>query len=803
MSGFGDKTRLTNRLEAAFSLTRRQPRRYLEPLRSVPPVPIPRRFAAMSSTSFNANPTRHAGPANAAEHAHLDARPTTLQTAGVSAATALVSGDDLYGKLMGLAQNLWWSWHPECDQLFRDIDPIRWRQLDHNPVALLREMTPEQLDERVSNLVLHSKINYAYRRLQEYLKDSQTWGAKNAGVLGAKPVAYFSAEFGIHESIPIYSGGLGVLAGDHIKSASGLGVPLVGVGLFYSQGYFRQYLDDDGMQGEDYIDTKIDDLPIRPATGRDGESITVTVETRGGVLSAKVWRMAVGRVQLFLLDCDVDGNSEEDRKLTSRLYGGDNRTRIRQELVLGVGGVKALHALGIDPGVYHLNEGHSAFGALQVAQYLMKEDGLTFKSAQQQVARMTCFTTHTPVPAGHDRFDPKLIEEHLGPLREDLGLTKTELMALGRVDPIDDDETFCMTVLGFNMSRYANAVSNLHGVVSRRMWTSMWPDRPEEDVPIGHITNGVHVPSWLAGQMTLLYDKHFPADWRSRIQDPEVWQCIHNVDAGELWETHNALKTNLLSFVRRRLARQARRRGEPDDAVEASRNMMDPRVLTIGFGRRFATYKRANLLFSELDRIAAMLSDNDRPVQLIYAGKAHPKDEPGKKFIREIANLRHDERFAGRVAFIEDYDINVCRHLIQGVDVWLNNPRRPLEASGTSGQKVVLNGGLNCSILDGWWAEAFNGVNGFAIGNGRSHVDDEITDARDAASMYETLERDVVSTFYDRDVDGLPRRWIEMMRHSISTMAWRFSSHRMVADYTNHAYAWAAGGVTCDMAGRS
>lgn len=707
--------------------------------------------------------------------------------------------DDLYGKLWALANNLWWSWHPEVDQLFRDLDPIRWRQLDHNPVALLRELTPERLADRASELVLHSRINYAYRKLQEYLSDSQTWAATNAGVLGSKPVAYFSAEFGIHESVPIYSGGLGVLAGDHVKSASGLGVPLVAVGLYYSHGYFRQHLDDEGYQGEDYFETTIENLPMRPALDPKGNPITVSIETRNGSLLAKVWLMHIGRVRLYLLDCNVDGNKPEDRELTSRLYGGDQRTRVRQELVLGVGGVKALAAIGIDPGAYHLNEGHSAFGALQVVKQMMDNDGMQFESACRKVARMTCFTTHTPVPAGHDRFEPELVEEHLGPLRDSLGISEDELLSFGRVDPSDSDETFCMTVMGFKMSRYANAVSNLHGVVSRRMWTSMWPNREEDDVPIGHITNGVHVFSWLAWQMVQLYDKHFPADWKTRIQEHDVWQAIHRVDPGELWETHNALKNNLLSFVRRRVSRQCRRRGESDTIVEAARRLLDPHVLTIGFGRRFATYKRANLLFSDLDRVSELLCNDERPVQLIYAGKAHPKDEPGKRFIQEIANLRHDPRFAGRVAFIEDYDINVCRHLIQGVDVWLNNPRRPLEASGTSGQKVVLNGGLNCSILDGWWAEAYNGVNGFAIGQGYSHSSDEITDHRDALALYDTLENQVIPCFYDLDADGLPKEWIKRMMHSISTLAWRFSSHRMVADYSSLAYLWAAGGVTSDM----
>ncbi len=705
----------------------------------------------------------------------------------------------IFEKLWALANNLWWSWHPECDQLFRDIDPIRWRQLDHNPVALLRELSPDQLAQRATELVLQSRINYAYRRLQEYLSTTQTWASTNAGVLGAKPVAYFSAEFGIHESVPIYSGGLGVLAGDHIKSASGLGVPLVAIGLYYSQGYFRQQLDDSGMQQEDYLDTKIENLPMQPALDSDGRPITVNIDTRNGSLRAKVWLMHVGRVRLYLLDCNVDGNKPEDRELTSRLYGGDHRTRIRQELVLGVGGVRALEALGIKPGAYHLNEGHSAFGAIEVVRQRMVEDGLSFVEAARQTARLTCFTTHTPVPAGHDRFPADMIEEHLGPLRDSMGISHEQLMALGRVDPNNNDEMFCMTVIGLKLSHYANAVSNLHGVISRRMWSCMWPDRPEEEVPIGHITNGVHVHSWLAAQMSQLYDKHFPANWARRIQYPEIWQSIHDVDPGELWETHNALKHNLLSFVRRRLSRQCRRRGESDSAIEAARNALNPQTLTIGFARRFATYKRANLVFKELDVIADLLANEQRPVQFLYAGKAHPKDEPGKRFIQEISNLRHDPRFAGRVAFIEDYDINVCRHLIQGVDVWLNNPRRPLEASGTSGQKAVLNGGLNCSILDGWWAEAYNGVNGFAIGHGTSHINDHITDDRDADALYHTLTKEVIPCYYDRDSDGLPKAWIKRMMHSISTLAWRFSSHRMVADYSNHSYLWAAGGVTCDM----
>ncbi len=710
-----------------------------------------------------------------------------------------LSPQTLYDKCVALARNLWWTWHPEVINLFRDLDPIRWRQLDHNPIALLAEFTPERLEMRAAELVLYSRINYAYRRLKEYLNNTQTWGRTHSGVLGSKPVAYFSAEFGIHESVPIYSGGLGVLSGDHIKSASGLDVPLVAIGLFYDQGYFKQHLDLDGYQREEYLDTKVENVPMEPALGADGNQVNVTVETRTGELHAKVWLMHVGRVRLYLLDCDVEGNSPEDRELTSRLYGGDHRTRIRQELVLGVGGVRALAALGIAPGVYHLNEGHSVFATLEAMRERMHNDGQSFDNALREVAQHTVFTTHTPVPAGHDRFDGGLMEEHLGPLRDKLGISHEQLMGLGRVEPHNEGESFCMTVLGLKLSRRANAVSSLHGHVSRRMWAHLWPWRVEEEIPIGHITNGVHVPSWLAWQMLQLYNRNFPVGWLQRMGESGDWQSIHRVDPGELWEVHYALKNLLLAFVRRRVSRQCRRRGESDAVVEAARNLLDPNILTLGFARRFATYKRADLFMTDLDRIFRLINDAERPVQIIVSGKAHPADEPGKQLIKKIANSRHEERFNNRVVFIEDYDINVCRHLIQGVDVWVNNPRRPLEASGTSGQKVVLNGGLNFSVLDGWWAEAYDGSNGFAIGKGTSHVSDEIGDRRDADAFYDVLENQVIPLFYERDVDGLPRGWILRMMNSISSLAWRFSAHRMVMDYVNNAYLTAAGGVSCDM----
>jgi starch phosphorylase len=728
--------------------------------------------------------------------AQIEAVPNgATQTSGAIGLAA----DTLYDKCVALARNLWWSWHPEVINLFRDLDPIRWRQLDHSPIALLSEFTPERLEMRAAELVLYSRINHAFRRLKEYVATTPLWGRTHAGVLGSKPVAYFSLEFGVHESVPVYSGGLGVLSGDHIKSASGLGVPLVAVGLFYDQGYFKQHLDVNGWQQEEYLNTKVENLPMEPARGPDGKPVKVEICTRVGCLLVKVWLMRVGRVKLYLLDCDVPSNSPEDRELTSRLYGGDNRTRIRQELVAGVGGVRALKALGITPGVFHLNEGHSGFATLEAIRVRMKDDGLTFDDALRDVAQHTVFTTHTPVPAGHDRFDSSLIEEHLGPLRDELGISPEQLMGLGRVEPQNEQETFCMTVLGLKLSRRANAVSNLHGHVTRRMWAHLWPWRVEEEIPIGHITNGVHVESWLAWQMQQLYDRHFPAGWMGNLGEPEVWEGIHDVDPGELWETHYTMKNLLLAFVRRRVSRQCRRRGESDEAVDEARNILDPNILTLGFGRRFATYKRADLILTDLDRLAAMMGDPDRPLQIIFAGKAHPADEPGKQLIQRIANLRHDPRFAGRIAFVEDYDINVCRHLIQGVDVWLNNPRRPLEASGTSGQKAVLNGALNLSVLDGWWGEAYDGSNGFAIGRGTQHIDEEITDARDAESLHKVLDEEVIPLYYDRDIDGLPRHWVKRMMNSISSLAWRFSAHRMVADYVRWAYLPASGGLSCDM----
>jgi starch phosphorylase len=702
-------------------------------------------------------------------------------------------------RLWALARNLWWSWDHDSTNLFLDLFTDKWKELNHNPVSLLSETALGEIERRTSQLVLHSRINYAYRRQKEYLQADRTWGATHAGILRARPVAYFSAEFGLHESLPIYSGGLGVLAGDHIKSASDLDIPLVGVGLFYGQGYFRQRLDKGGWQQEEYLQTDVSQLPMEQAIGTDGAPVTVQIETRSGTIGARIWRVQVGRCSLFLLDSNIPGNAPEDRELTSRLYGGDGRVRIRQELLLGVGGFRALKALGITPGVLHLNEGHSGFAVLEAIRSRMEEEAIDYAKAKRRVSREVVFTTHTPVPAGHDRFSADLIEEHLGPLREAIGLSQHDLLAIGRENPDNPHEGFCMTVLGLKIARRANAVSALHGDVSRAMWVGLYPGRSEDAVPIGHITNGVHVPTWLAPQMFRLYDRNFGAGWHTHSSEPHTWEAIENVDDGELWETHLSLKLQLLEFVRLRAVEQSRRRGETPEMIQKLSRALSPDALTIGFARRFATYKRANLILADMERLASMVNDPKRPVQFVFAGKAHPLDEPGKKVLRQVAELARDSRFADRLVFVEDYDINVGRHFVQGVDVWLNTPRRPLEASGTSGQKVVLNGGLNLSIPDGWWAEAYDGRNGFTIGNGRTHSNPDIHDARDTEALYQVLHDEVIPLYYQRDPDGLPRGWIKRMKRTIRTLGWQFNADRMVRDYTQKCYIPAAGGTSGDM----
>jgi starch phosphorylase len=575
-------------------------------------------------------------------------------------------------------------------------------------------------------------------------------------------------------------------------------VPLVGVGLYYSQGYFRQRLDASGWQHEDYITVDARLLPIRPAMS-EGKPLIVSIETQTGTISARVWQLSVGRNTLLLLDSDVEGNQPEDRELTARLYGGDDRVRIRQELLLGVGGVRALSALGVSPGVLHLNEGHSAFASIELVRQRMVMEGIDATEAIRRVAPQVVFTTHTPVPAGHDYFSPALVDEHLGPLRDALGMDRDNFLSLGRVEPQDPNERFCMTVLALKLSHRANAVSSLHGQVSRAMWASLFRNRSEDQVPIGHITNGVHVHSWLAPQMRQVYDRHLGPDWPERASDPALWEKVDAIDDGEIWETHQTQKVQLIDVARRRTALQAERRGESPEFIAQMRRALSFDALTIGFARRFATYKRAALLLQNVDEMAALVNNARMPIQFVFAGKSHPHDRPGKEILQQIAQLMHDPRFAGKLVFIEDYDISVGRRLVQGVDVWINNPRRPLEACGTSGQKVVLNGGLNLSVMDGWWAEAYDGLNGFAIGMGETHTSAELHDRRDGESLLRVLRDEVVPLYYDRDRDGVPREWIARMKRAILTLGWRFSADRMMKDYVLKAYIPAAGGTSSDV----
>ncbi len=701
----------------------------------------------------------------------------------------------LHERLRALAHNLWWTWHPEVIGIFTDLDPHLWREVEHNPIAFLDQITPQQVEERASELVLHSRINYAFRRLNEYMGQQRSWGHIHGGNLNQRPVVYFSAEFGLHESLPVYSGGLGILAGDHLKSASDLGIPLIGIGLLYRQGYFNQYLDPGGWQQEDYVNLDTGRLPLMPVMDAPGSPLIVRIETRSIPLSARVWQLQVGRIRLLLLDSDVEDNSAEDRDLTSRLYGGDSRLRIRQELLLGIGGARVLQALEIFPGVLHLNEGHSAFAILEEIRRTMEYDQIPFPRAQRRVAHYTVFTTHTPVAAGHDRFAPELIEEQLGIFRERLCLSQDEFMALGRVNPADHSEPFCMTVLALKSSRQANGVSAIHGEVSRLMWQPLWPLLSETEVPIGHITNGVHVLSWLAPQMNQLFQTRLGQDWPTRMVHPDVWEQVASIDDAELWETHQSLKLRLIRFVRRRLLLQAERLGQ-SDTLGLIEHILDPEVLTIGCARRFATYKRSDLILSQPERLAQLINHAQRPIQIIFAGKAHPRDDEGKQLLQRIARFSYDSAFLKRIVFVENYDYNVARHLVQGVDVWLNTPRRPLEACGTSGQKVVLNGGLNLSVLDGWWNEAYDGGNGFAIGHGGMHNDAAVQHQRDAQYLFETLEQEVIPLYYERDPSGVPSLWVARMKRAFTSLGWRFNADRMVKDYAERFYLPAASALS-------
>jgi starch phosphorylase len=690
-----------------------------------------------------------------------------------------------------LAYNLWWCWNYEAVSLFRRIDDDRFEKLENSPVKLLGAVGQDRLEQLLHDEGFLAHMDRVLASLDRYM-NATTWFQETYGdseeARGYR-IAYFSAEFGIHESIPIYSGGLGVLAGDHLKAASDLGIPLAGVGLMYREGYFRQYLNVDGWQQERYPENDFFNLPLIPETKPDGALILISVPMPGREVWARIWRIQVGRVPLYLLDTNIPQNGPEDRHITARLYGGDHDMRIRQEMLLGIGGIRALKALDKKPTVCHMNEGHSAFCGLErIRARLEMQPALDFATVREAVVAGTCFTTHTPVPAGNDVFSPQLMEHYfsgyLGPLK--VGLQ--EFLGLGRQNPRDYNEAFCMTVLAIRLSNTSNGVSKLHGAVSRRMWKAIWPDLPDAEIPISAITNGVHTQSWLSPEMAQLYDRYLGVQWEERPTDYSVWKRVDNIPNAELWRTHERRRERLVAFARKRLKDQLTRRGAPPAEVARADEALDPEALTIGFARRFATYKRGTLLFRNLDRLAALVNDKDRPLQIIFAGKAHPRDHGGKELIAEIIHVARRPEFRRRIVFIEDYDMNVARYFLQGVDVWLNNPRRPLEASGTSGMKASCNGGINLSVLDGWWVEGYVGDNGWAIGAGEEYTDLTYQDDVESRAIYDLLEQEIIPLFYTRASDGLPRGWLKMMKRSISTVSPVFNTSRMVQEYMEKCY---------------
>ncbi len=689
--------------------------------------------------------------------------------------------------LQKLAYNMWWSWNHEAVALFNRIDADLFDQLDDSPVKLLGAIDQNRLEQLLRDDGFLAHMDRVERSFDNYMSAS-TWFHETYGDGSQCRIAYFSAEFGIHESIPVYSGGLGVLAGDHLKAASDLGIPLIGVGLMYREGYFRQYLNVDGWQQERYPENDFFNLPLIPETKKDGSPLLVSIPFPGRDVWARVWRIQVGRVPLYLLDCNIPQNNAEDRQVTSRLYGGDTDMRIRQEMILGIGGVRALRALGKPPSVCHMNEGHSAFSGLERIRVLMEEDHLDFAAAREAVTAGTVFTTHTPVPAGNDVFAPQLIEHYFSSLLPQLKIDKSDFLGLGRQNPRDPNEPFCMTVLAIRLANVTNGVSKLHGGVSRKMWKSIWPDLPDAETPITSITNGVHSRSWVSPDMIQLYERYLGIQWEDRPTDHSIWKRVEHIPDAELWRTHERRRERLVAFARTRLKAQLSNRGAPPGEIARAEEVLDPEALTIGFARRFATYKRGTLIFRDLERLSAIINCKDRPVQIVFAGKAHPRDHGGKELIAEILHIARRPEFRRRIVFIEDYDVNVCRKLVQGVDVWLNNPRRPLEASGTSGMKVCPNGGLNLSILDGWWCEAYAQDNGWAIGHGEEYTDLTYQDDVESRAIYDLLEQEIVPLFYHRASDGLPRGWLRMMKRSMSTICPVFNTNRMVQEYMEKCY---------------
>ncbi len=711
--------------------------------------------------------------------------------------------DELISELHKLSRNLWWCWDQEAQDLFQELSPRAWQNLYHNPVAVLHEVSEYELRVRLQDADLEQRARAVLHDFKAYLADPNTWGHKNAPQLFQNPVAYFSAEFGFHESLPISAGGLGILAGDHAKSASDLGLGFVGIGIFYREGYFQQTIDSNNWQTEYYSLIDPQNVPLEPVSGADGKPLVLDVEIDMNRVLFRAWRVNVGRVPVYLLDANLPDNAQHFRDLTTRVYGGDSTMRVMQEILLGIGGVRLLRKLGVQPSVFHMNEGHAAFLTLELTREKMAA-GLSQADALAATKAQCIFTTHTPVEAGHDRFSQGLMDYAFQLYRQQLPISFPDLLGLGRVNPQNPEEPFCMTVLALKVSRAANGVSELHGQVSRHMWQGLYPGTPEDKVPIGHITNGIHVLGWMKGTVRQFWRKRlteggdgackmwhekYGHDWASAINHAEFWEQMADpafVADEELWALRYKLRREMIEFVRRRLLIQSQRAAQ-SDYIHFD-HLLNPDALTIGFARRFATYKRAPLIFQQFENIVKLAHDRERPVQFIFAGKAHPRDDEGKRFIQQIIHLSKHSELTNNLVFVENYDIHVARQMVSGCDIWLNNPRRPLEASGTSGMKACCNGCLNFSILDGWWREGYDGTNGFGIGEDSQPDNVEEQDRVDSANLYRTLTEQIVPIFFKRDEKGIPREWIQRIRRSMMTLVPVFSTDRMVKDYTRKYY---------------
>lgn len=690
-------------------------------------------------------------------------------------------------RLKDIAYNLWWSWNSDAIDLYREIDLNLWEKLGKNPVRFLQEVSQKKLEEKLNDDDFIKRYEQVVNKYDSYMSEENTWFNINMPDKKNHMVAYFSAEYGLNEVLPIYSGGLGVLSGDHCKSASDIGIPFVAIGLFYKQGYFNQHINRDGWQETNYTELNVTQLPVSPAENQKGEQIYISVELPGRVVHAKIWRINIGRISLYLMDTDVEQNNSYDRGLTSRLYGGDQEIRIQQEIFLGIGGIKVLDALGINPTIYHMNEGHSAFLGLELVRKLVQQNKLSFKTAKEVASSSIIFTTHTPVPAGNDVFPLHMIDKYFSNFWGMLGISRHEFLDLGL--KVGDNQNFNMTVLALTMAGRKNGVSELHGAVTRNIFNNLWPNIPEDDVPVIHITNGIHTLTWLSPKVKQIFDKYLDADWEDKLYKKEIWDKVDNIPDKELWETHCYLKNKMINFIRDKLKEQRIANGEPVESIREVDKLLDPNALTIGFARRFATYKRANLIFRNIEAIKNILNKPDMPVQIIFAGKAHPADRPAHEVIKHINDIARQEGFKGKVVLVENYNMTLARNMVQGVDVWMNNPRRPLEASGTSGQKVCINGIVNFSILDGWWCEGYNGKNGWAIGDDTFYDNEYYQDNADSESMYSILENQIVPVFYTRDENGIPVKWLSIMKESIKSLTYQYSTHRMLQEYTTKMYA--------------